>query len=210
MFIVVRRVYKVRQKGIYALFGVSMYMANIFIIHSAYGTPEENWIPWLKNKLEEMGQNVFVPRFPTPENQNLDAWMKVFDAYRQYLGSDSILVGHSIGVAFILNVLEGLDRPVKAAFLVSGFKALIGIPEFDEINRTFVERRLDWNKIRKNCEKFIMFHSDNDPYVPLANAEEVAKNLGIKIILVKGAGHFNQKAGYTSFDLLFEKMKEEI
>jgi len=187
-----------------------MDMGSIFIIHSAYGSPEENWIPWLKNKLEGMGQTVFAPKFPTPENQNLESWMKVFDGYRQYLGSDSIFVGHSIGVAFILNVLEGLDRPVKAAFLVSGFKALIGIPAFDNINRTFVERSLDWKKIRGNCGKFYMLHSDNDPYVPLANAEEVAKNLGIDITVVKGAGHFNQKAGYTKFDLLLERIKEDI
>ncbi len=52
-----------------------------------------------------------------------------------------------------------------------------------------------------------VFHSDNDPYVPLKKAEELAKNLGVKVSLVKNAGHFNEDAGYTKFELLLEKIK---
>jgi len=40
-------------------------MANIFIIHGAYGNPDENWIPWLKTELEKLGNRVFVPKFPS-------------------------------------------------------------------------------------------------------------------------------------------------
>ena len=32
---------------------------NFIIIHGIYGHPEENWFPWLKNKLEGMGYEVF-------------------------------------------------------------------------------------------------------------------------------------------------------
>ncbi len=55
-----------------------------------------------------------------------------------------------------------------------------------------------------------MFHSDNDPYVPLEKAKELAKKLGVELIMVKNAGHFNEKAGYTKFELLLEKIKSEI
>ncbi|MBU1951513.1 hypothetical protein KJ733_01220 [Patescibacteria group bacterium] len=47
-------------------------MANIFIFHGVDGHPGENWFPWLKKKLESYGQKVFVPKFPTPENQELN------------------------------------------------------------------------------------------------------------------------------------------
>jgi predicted alpha/beta hydrolase family esterase len=46
-------------------------MANIFIIHGSYGNPDENWFPWLKKELEQEGHKVFVPKFPTPEDQSL-------------------------------------------------------------------------------------------------------------------------------------------
>ena len=39
---------------------------NVFIFHGTEGYPEENWFPWLKEKLEAKGYKVFVPQFPTP------------------------------------------------------------------------------------------------------------------------------------------------
>ena len=184
-------------------------MTNIFIIHGAYGHPEENWFPWLKSELEKLDCRVFIPEFPTPENQSLENWLRVFKDYEQYLDKDSIVVGHSLGSAFLLNVLEKLDKPITAAFFVSGFTGLLNHP-IDEINKTFVDKRFDWQKIKQNCSKFYVFHSDNDPYVLLEEAKQLVKNLDTDVILVKNAGHFNKKAGYTKFELLFEKIKKEL
>ena len=182
-------------------------MTNIFIIHGAYGNPEENWFPWLKSELEKLDCRVFVPKFPTPENQSLEDWLKIFEEYKQHLNENSIVVGHSLGPVFLLNILEKLDKPIKAAFFVSGFIGLLGNPEFDKINKSFVDKGFDWQKIKQNCPKFFVFHSDNDPYVSLEQAEKLAKNLGVDVILVKNAGHFNEKAGYSKFDLILDKIK---
>ena len=79
---------------------------NVFIIHGIHGSPEENWFPWLKKKLELEGCKVFVPRFTNPENPKLNEWLKFFDNYKKYLNENSIVIGHSLGVAFLLKVLE--------------------------------------------------------------------------------------------------------
>ncbi|MDP2946614.1 MAG: alpha/beta hydrolase [Nanoarchaeota archaeon] len=185
-------------------------MTNIFIIHGSYGHPEENWFPWLKSVLEKLGCNVFVPKFPTPENQSLENRIKVFEKYKKHLDKNSIVVGHSIGPAFLLNILEKNDNPIKAAFFVSGFSGLLNDLNFDKINNSFADKRFDWKKIKKNCQRFFIFHSDNDPYAPLEKAEELAKNLSVEVILVKNAGHFNEKAGYIKFNLLLEKIKSQL
>ena len=96
-------------------------MATVFIIHGAYGHPGENWFPWLKERLEELGHEVVVPAFPTPEGQTLEKWLKVFSTYQQQVTAESVFIGHSIGPAFILTVLEQLESPVKAGFFVGGF-----------------------------------------------------------------------------------------
>lgn len=182
-------------------------MINIFIIHGSYGNPKENWFPWLKSELEKLDCRVFVPKFPTPKNQSLENWNKIFDNYKQELNENSIVVGHSLGPAFLLNIIEELDKPIKAAFFVSGFLDLLGNPDFDNINKSFIEKSFDWRKIKQNCPKFFVFHSDNDPYVPIEQAEKLAKNLGVDVILIKNAGHFNEKAGYSKFDLILDKIK---
>jgi len=179
---------------------------KVFIFHGSYGSPEENWIPWLKKQLEEQGFTVFAPRFPTPEGQSLEEWNSVFKEFEKELDEESILVGHSIGPAFILRLLERIEVKVKACFFVAGFIGLLGDPKFDEINKTFVEAQFNWEKIRSNCDSFTVFHSDNDPFVPIENAEEIARGLEIKVELVKNAGHFNTSAGYECFPLLMEKI----
>lgn len=174
----------------------------IFIIHGVGGYPEENWFPWLKKELEKDGHKVIIPQFPTPKNQTLDNWMKVFEKYK--IEKDAIVIGHSLGVPFLLNVLE--KQPVKAAFLVAGFTGKTG-NQFDESMATFAQREFDWKKIQQNCPKFRIFHSDNDPYVPLSKAEELADNLDTGVILIKKAGHFNKAAGYSKFPRLLQEIK---
>ncbi len=191
-------------------------MTNVFIIHGTYGNPEENWLPWLKNEVKKIGHNAFVPKFPTPEGQNLKSWVKVFDNYLKYLDKDSVVVGHSTGATFLLSILE--RHAAGAAFFVSGFTGKFeekhADPRLDEINeafnKTFTEREFDWHAIRKNCSKFFVYHSDNDPYVPIGKAEELAVSLDTHVIVIKGAGHFNADAGYIKFERLFEDIKSVL
>jgi len=179
-------------------------MRNVLIVHGVGGFPEENWFPWLKGELEGIGCNVLVPQFETPENQTLDEWMKVVDKHSAFLNENAFVVGHSLGVPFLLNVLE--KYKVKAAFLVAGFTGIAG-NKFDDSMKTFAQRDFDWAKIKANCDNFVIFHADNDPYIKLEKAEEMAEHLGVNVTLVAGAGHFNSATGYSAFPLLLEKMR---
>ncbi len=185
-------------------------MTNIIIIHGTGGSPNGNWFPWLKSELEKLDCRVFVPKFPTPQNQSLDNWLKIFKDYEKYLDENSIVVGHSLGPAFLLSVLENIKRPIKAAFFVAGFTGLLNNLEFDELNKTFVTKRFDWAKIRNNCKKFYVINSDNDPYGSLERGKIFTKNLGTELITLKNAGHINLEAGYSKFDFLLEKIKNEL
>jgi uncharacterized protein len=176
------------------------------IIHGAYGNSEENWIPWLKSELEKKGYEVFAPNFPTPEGQSLKNWLKVFEEYEKFLGPDTVLVGHSLAPAFILSVLEKSQNSVLACFFVSGFTGKLNNPKFDKINQSFTEKTFDWKKIKSRCRNFVVFASDNDPYVPGEKTGELADRLDAEFVYIKGAGHFNSKAGYAKFPLLLEKI----
>ena len=66
----------------------------------------------------------------------------------------------------------------------------------------------DWAKVKKNSKHFAVYHSDNDPYVSLENGERLAQELGVSLVFVSGAGHFNKIAGYLSFPDLLSKLEE--
>lgn len=183
-------------------------MKTAIIIHGTYGNPNENWFPWLKTELEKIGYEVYVPEFPTPENQNLESWLEVFSDLSKNINSETILIGHSVGASFILSILERQDKPIfRAAFLVSGFLGLLNNEEFDNLNREFVTKKFDWDKVKRGAQEIYMYHSSNDPYVPIEKAYELSANLDIKPIIIENAGHFNEKSGYKEFPKLLLDIK---
>jgi predicted alpha/beta hydrolase family esterase len=180
------------------------------IFHGTGGNPNGNWFPWLKNELEKLGNEVYVPELPTPDNQSVDSWCKATQEQVPFIyDSDTILIGHSLGAVW---VLESLSRrrsePVKASFFVSGFLDDLGNEWFDSRNHEFTHYPFDWSLIRQNVGQTYLLHGDNDPYVPIAQAEKLAKKLGIKPIFIKNGGHLNAESGYTKFPELLKLIKE--
>ena len=175
---------------------------KVFIFHGAFGNPAENWIPWLKGVLEEKGAEVVVPAFPTPEGQSLSSWEKVFTPYLRSIDSDTLLVGHSLGATLILRILEKLNQPIAGAFLIAPVTGGLGNPEFDQINQTFWAGGFDYQKIKEGAKELFVYHSDSDPYVPINPVANMASQIGAKFQNIPEAGHFNEDAGYTKFELL--------
>ena len=174
---------------------------NFFIFHGIYGNPKENWFPWLKQELEIKGFEVIVPKFPTPFDQSLESWLRTIAKYEDKINEETVLIGHSLGAAFILDFLEIRNKKIKAAFLVAGFHKLLN-NEFNELNKTFVGRDFDWQKIKDNCNKFFVVASDNDPYIPIEIAEEMAKLLNAELKIIHNGGHLNKKAGFDKFPFI--------
>ncbi len=183
---------------------------TVFVFHGTGGYPEENWFPWLKRELEAMGcRKVIVPQFPTPDGQTPEAWFQAFDRYARDFTADTLLVGHSLGGAFLLRVLERSPVRIKAAFLVA---APVGIKPIKNwaTDQPFIGHPFDWAAIKAHCGKFFVFHSDDDPYVCLGNGEELARRLGTELIFRPASGHFNTAAGFEKFDLLLERIKSVL
>ena len=182
---------------------------NFIIIHGVYANPDANWFPWLKKQLEGMEYEVIVPKFPTPLDQSLESWLRTIANYENKISEETILIGHSLGAAFILNYLERTSKKIKAAILVAGFHKLLG-SKYDEINKSFIDGQFDWSKIKNNCGKFFVFASDNDEHIPLEIGQELAQNLNAELNIVHDGGHLNEEAGYNDFPLLLETIVIEI
>lgn len=182
-------------------------MNKVFIFHGTEGYPEKNWFPWLKEKLEAKDCRVFVPQFPSPpgEPASVAKWFEVLKDYNQHIDKDTILIGHSLGGVFTLRILEKLQVSVKAAFFVGTPIGVKPILNYDRDN-SFSGFSFNWSTIKKNANHFVVYQSDNDPYVSLGNGKQLAKKLGVKLTFIPNAGHFNKKAGYTAFDDLLKKL----
>jgi len=182
--------------------------SNVFIFHGTEGYPEENWFPWMKEKLEAEGCDVIVPQFPSPPivPAKISEWFDVLKNYEKDITENTILIGHSLGGIFTLRVLEKLNHPVKAAVFVGAPIGVKPILNHDR-DKAFSGFDFDWENIKSKAKNFIVFQSDTDPYVGLGNGKKLAESLGVELAFVPNAGHFNKKAGYTQFPDLLEKLK---
>ncbi len=180
---------------------------TVFIFHGTEGHPQENWFPWLKQNLEEQNCNVIVPQFPTPPvvPAKVSEWFDVLKNYEKFIDENTVIVGHSLGGVFTLRVLETLKQPIKAAVFVGAPVGVRPILNYDR-DSSFSGFGFNWPVIKNNATQFAVYQSDDDPYVDLGNGKELAKQLGVELIFIPHAGHFNARAGYTKFEALLERV----
>lgn len=179
---------------------------RVVVLHGSYGTPDANWFPWLAGEVAARGHRAVVPRLPTPEGQALDNWQRAFTEQVGALDRNTILVGHSVSVAFILHLLETATSPVMASLLASGFIGLLGNHQFDPIVSTFVDRPFDWARIRAHAGVARVYHGDNDPYVPVDRGVQIADLLGASLTIIPEGGHLDEAAGFTEFPVLLDDL----
>lgn len=184
------------------------YYLKVIIIHWTFGNSKENWFPWLKQELESNWHKVWVPDFPTPDNQSLQSWCNVLEKQVPFIfDEETILIGHSLWAAYILNILnQKRNKKVKKAILVSAFVRELNNNTFDELNKTFIEKEFNRDLIKSNIIDIEMFYWDNDPYVPFIETEYLQQQLNCNINIIHNWWHLNASAGFNQFDQILERI----
>lgn len=174
---------------------------RVIVLHGAYGGPDTNWFPWLHAALEAEGIEVLRPRLPTPQGQSLETWLDAYDVAVERLPvALTILVGHSLGAAFALRLVERAVEPVAGLFLAAGFVGALGLPDYDTINHSFFVDPFDWAGIRERKGRVCRcWAGGNDPYVPLPRSQSVADCLGATLDVVPDGGHLNGETEFNTF-----------
>lgn len=179
-----------------------------FIFHGTQGYPEENWFPWLKTELNQLGYFVIVPQFPTPENQSLSHWLRVMEPHLPLVNEETVFIGHSVGGIFALRLLEQLTAPVKSVCAVGSYIGLDGVTGYELSDEAlFLQTPFNWEKIKANCRHPLIYHSDNDPNVTLNNGNALADHLGAELRFLPGRGHFNAASDTFEFPELLDDIR---
>lgn len=182
-------------------------MKNALILHGTEGHSKENWFPWLEAELTKRGYRVWVPDLPDAHKPNISKY-NAFISKKWRLDPDSIIIGHSSGSIAALGLLQETPAPTKiaAAYLVAGF---VGNLDWDALNE-IGSYPLDWPALKAKAQKFVLFHSDDDPYVPLEHGKIIQKNLDAELIVLPKQKHFSvsTEPTYTKFPELLEKILE--
>lgn len=180
-------------------------MANFLILHGTDATPDSNWFMWLKGILIGRGHKVWLPQLPGADNPNAKTYTDFLLANKDFVyDDDTIIIGHSSGSVEALYLLQKLPKTtvLKAEILVSAFKDDLG---WDTLSELFPEP-YDFDLIKDHCKRFTFIHSDDDPYVPIEQAEFLATQTEGELLEFEGQGHFNTEVSpdYKQFPELLD------
>ncbi|OHA08801.1 MAG: hypothetical protein A3B37_00415 [Candidatus Sungbacteria bacterium RIFCSPLOWO2_01_FULL_59_16] len=174
---------------------------RVFIVHGWDGDPEEGWFPWLKRELEVREFQVTVPAMPESSAPKIEQWVAHLSRVVGESDEHTYLVGHSIGCQTILRYLETLPEEAKVGgvILVAGWMTLTpaATPTATDrdLAKPWLETPLDWKRVKERGGHFAAILSDNDPYVPMENAELFREKLGAEVVVEHAKGHFSGSDG---------------
>jgi predicted alpha/beta hydrolase family esterase len=139
-------------------------------------------------------------------NPEAEAWMETLDLAIHEQHEKVVVIAHSLGCWTLIHwaaLYKGDQSLVQAALLVAP-PSLTSLSALPESARTFVLNPKDILPFPS-----IIVGSENDPYMPLAEAEALAHATESTFVNAGFAGHINVNSGYGPWpqgELLLHKL----
>ncbi len=185
-------------------------MKHIYIIHGWGGSPESDWLPWLKRELEARGHDVIVPAMPGADTPVAEAWVgHLKEIVRP--GEDTYFVAHSNGCQAVMRYLKATDAKIGGALFVAGWFNLKDLePEEVPIAEPWIKTPLNFEKVKAAIGTLKVLLSDNDPYDCLEENKAGFEKLGGKVTVVHDAGHFAADDGTLELPLALKTLLDML
>lgn len=167
---------------------------NVIIVHGANSSEEDarkgkpenkrHWMPWLKKTLEKDDIDVSNKLYPKDWNPNYKDWKKEFE--KNKIDENSVLVGHSVGCAFLLRWVGEKKKKVGKLILIA--PAVIPSEKWPFLNDLL---NFEINRdIRDFVKKITVFFSNNDSKEILKSVKVISELFSIAPINLLNRGHF--------------------
>lgn len=178
-------------------------MKKIIIIHGWGGSSKNDWMPWLGAELAQRGHEVLVPDMPDTDAPTIEKWVGHLTEVVGTPDKNTFFVGHSIGCQTILRYLDSYDfkagERVGGAIFVAGWFNLENMESEEEerIAEPWIETPINIEKIKTVLPHSTLIISDNDCYGAFEENKQKFSELGTRIVVKPGAGHFTAAEGWT-------------
>lgn len=164
------------------------YLRNYKIDIERYKLDKHDWKPWLRQALED-NYEVILPVMPNRSNAQYKEWKIWFEKLIPFLSGGVILIGHSLGGAFLVKYLSenSFPRKIKAVFLVGA------VYDKDSEGYPLASFTLPAN-LNLQTDKIYLYHSKDDPVVSFSALEKYKKILlHAQTRVFENRGHFLQE-----------------
>ena len=179
------------------------------IILPGNGCPEDsirecNWYGWMEDELKNSNQfsEVILHDMPDPMEAKETIWIP-FIKEKLKVDENTIVIGHSSGAVACMRLLE--TTKLLGCILVCTCYTDLG----DENERIsgYYNRPWDWELIKKQTNWILQYHSNDDPCIPISEANYVADKLSSEYKTSSNRSHFfNVRDAQLVFNDLIHKL----
>lgn len=177
-------------------------MTKIIIIHGNGGcTNQHYWTPWLKAELEKNNIIVIAPTMP----DNIEAKASIWLPYMHNTlkcDENTIIIGHSSGAVAAMRYAE--QYKLLGSILIGACYTDLGYAS--ERISGYYDTPWSWDTIKKNQQWIIQFASNDDPYIPIENAQHIRKQLSTDYYEFTDQGHFMSKTIPHLVSIIMKKL----
>lgn len=180
---------------------------RVILIHGFKSSPQANFFPWLERELRSRGFDVVVPELSNPTEPDRDVWTEELIKAVKQLTENDIIVGHSLGGAAALRLLEAAEaRSTPHAAILVSTPWMIK----DEKFRGFFMSELDFEVLMWRAAKFYIVHAANDPIIPVEHGKRYASVLHAKLVTPEVGEHFQGTEYPVILETILEAAAEPI
>lgn len=169
-------------------------MNKILILHGWGGSDTPHWQSELAS---EIAKNYGTVSFPLLDNCHFPSKNRWVKQVKQILEEfkPNIVVCHSLANTLWFWLCQEELKELDKLIMVSP----PSLTTTEMTIKTFFPCEIPQNIYAKEIELII---SDNDPWIELDEAENIAKAIGANYQVIKDAGHINADSGYGKWELI--------
>lgn len=186
-------------------------MKRVYIIHGWGGNPHELVHQLLTEAFRKKGFEVIVPQMPDTNEPKIETWISHLQKLVTHPDSETYFIGHSIGCQTVMRYLETLPSKTRVGpcIFIAGWFNLADMENEEEerIAAPWIERPIQFDKIKSIAKKFNVYLSTNEPYGYVAeNSKTFKEQLGATVHLEKNMGHFTGEEGKKKLSTFVEQV----
>ena len=164
------------------------FLRNFEIDIERYKSDTKDWKPWLREVLGN-DYEVILPVMPDKNNAQFNEWKLWFEKLLPFINDGIILIGHSLGGAFLAKYLSESKFPRK----IGGVFLVAAVYDRDSEGYSLASFNLP-EKLNLQTDNTMIYHSEDDRVVPISALDKYKKALPkAKTRVFKDRGHFSQE-----------------
>ncbi len=173
---------------------------KLLLLHGWGGSDWPHWQAWLAAEVAKEYGTVSFPLIRHPHYPHLNRWRKEVLGHLEDFRPDTVVTHSLAGTLWFHLAYEQRLREIERLILVAPPSLHTELETISSFYPCPLPERL-------YAKEATMVVSDNDPYITLDEARELAAHFACELKILPSAGHINAESGYGEWPWILNQVR---